>query len=387
MRFEFATAGRILFGEGAVREVAPEARRMGSRALLVWGLPAAKAQWMTQELEAAGLACTGLAVAGEPTLELVRCGAGRAREEACDVVIGFGGGSAVDAAKAIAALAANGGDPLDYLEVIGQGRPLERPSIPFIAVPTTAGTGAEVTRNAVLASPEHKVKASLRSPYMLARLAVVDPELTLELPPAVTAATGMDALTQLIEPYVSVRANPLTDLFCVEGIRRAARSLVRAFRDGGDREARADMALASLLGGLALANAGLGAVHGFAAPIGGRFDAPHGAVCAALLAPVMEVNIGALRARAPAGEALRRYEEIARLLIGRAEARAEDGVEWVRRMCAELAIPPLSAYGIGAAELDLVAEQAARASSMKGNPIQLTAGELREILVKAGALR
>lgn len=387
MRFEFATAGRIVFGEGAVREVAPEARRMGSRAMLVWGLPAAKAEWMARELEAAGLACARFAVEGEPTIELVRRGAAQASEQACDVVIGFGGGSAVDAAKAIAALVANGGDPLDYLEVIGQGRPLQRPSIPFIAVPTTAGTGAEVTRNAVLASPEHKVKASLRSPYTLARLAVVDPELTLDLPPAITAATGMDALTQLIEPYVSIRANPLTDLFSLDGIRRAARSLRRAFHDGGDLEARTDMALASLLGGLALANAGLGAVHGFAAPVGGMFDAPHGAVCAALLAPVMEVNIRALRARAPESQALRRYEEVARLLTQDPAARPEDGVAWVRRTCSELGIPPLAAYGIRASDIAVLAEKAARASSMKANPIVLTAEELGEILVMAGAPR
>ena len=169
--------------------------------------------------------------------------------------------------------------------MIGKGQALASPSLPFIAVPTTAGTGAEVTRNAVLASPEHRVKASLRSPFMLARLAVVDPELTYDLPPAVTASTGLDALTQLIEPYVSSRANPMTDSLCVEGMRRAARSLPRVFADGRDAEARLDMSLASLFGGLALANAGLGAVHGFAAAIGGAFDAPHGAVLRGAAAP------------------------------------------------------------------------------------------------------
>ena len=385
MRFEFATAARIVFGGGAAKEVAPAARQMGSRALLVWGLPAKKAEWMAGELEAAGVACVRFAVEGEPTIEMVRQGAAAAREQACDMVVGFGGGSAVDAAKAIAAIVSNGGDPLDYLEVIGQGRPLALPSLPFIAVPTTAGTGAEVTRNAVLASPEEKVKASLRSPHMLARLAVVDPELTLDLPPAVTASTGLDALTQLIEPYVSIRANPMTDMLCAEGIRRAARSLCRAFRDGGDREARTDMALASLLGGLALANAGLGAVHGFAAPVGGMFDAPHGALCAALLAPVMETNIRALRARAPQSEALRRYDVVAQLLTGNPAARADEGVEWVKHTCAELKIPPLAAYGIGPDDTSTVVEKAARASSMKGNPIVLTADELIEILVMAGA--
>ena len=384
MRFEFATATRIVFGAGAAAEVASETRRFGSRVLLVWGLPRARAERMAAALEAAGLACEELEVSGEPTVDLVRQGRTVARRHGSEVVIGFGGGSAVDAAKAIAALAANEGDPLDYLEVIGRSRPLERPPLAFIAVPTTAGTGAEVTRNAVLASAEHKVKASLRSPLMLARLALVDPELTLDLPPALTASTGMDALTQLIEPYVSARANPFTDLFCLEGIRRAARSLARAWRNGADLEARTDMALASLSSGLALANAGLGAVHGFAAPIGGMFDAPHGAVCAALLGPVMRVNIAALRARAPQSEALVRYQRVAQLLTGEQSAQPEDGAAWVERLTAELEIPPLAAYGIREADLAPLADNAARASSMKANPIQLSAEELREILLRAG---
>ncbi|MCS7001739.1 MAG: iron-containing alcohol dehydrogenase, partial [Dehalococcoidia bacterium] len=233
-------------------------------------------------------------------------------------------------------------------------------------------------------SPEHKVKASLRSPLMLARLAIVDPGLTLDLPPALTASTGMDALTQLIEPYVSIRANPFTDLFCLEGIRRAARSLARAWRDGGNLEARTDMALASLLSGLALANAGLGAVHGFAAPIGGMFDAPHGAVCAALLAPVMRVNIAALRSRAPQSDALDRYRRIAQLLTGEESAEPEDGAAWVEQLTAELEIPPLAAYGIGETDMAPLVDKAARASSMKGNPIALSPEELREILLRAG---
>lgn len=384
MRFEFATANRILFGAGVAGEVAGEARRFGSRVMLVWGLPQERAESMAARLESAGLTVERLEVSGEPTVELVRHGAAAARDHGAQAVIGFGGGSAIDAAKAIAALAANEGDPLDYLEVIGRGHPLERAPLPFIAVPTTAGTGAEVTRNAVLASPEHRVKASLRSPLMLARLAVVDPELTLDLPPAITASTGMDALTQLVEPYVSIRANPFTDMFCLEGIRRAARSLVRAWRDGSDREARTDMALASLLSGLALANAGLGAVHGFAAPIGGMFDAPHGAVCAALLAPVMQANIAALRARDPQSEALARYRTIAQLLTGKEGAEPEEGAAWVERLTAELGIPPLASYGVHERDLDPLIEKAARASSMKGNPVVLSAEELREILLRAG---
>src|SRR5208282_5705063 len=228
----------------------------------------------------------------------------------------FGGGSAIDAAKAIAAMLTNKGELLDYVEIIGRGKPLTQPSAPFIAVPTTAGTGSEVTRNAVLASPEHRVKVSLRSPLMLPRVAVVDPELTYALPPAITASTGLDALTQLIEPFVCARANPMVDALCIEGIRRAARSLREVVHQNPGKSAREDMALASLFGGIALANAGLGAVHGFAGPMGGMFAAPHGALCAALLPGVMAANVAALRRRQPGGEGLRRYDEIARLLTG-----------------------------------------------------------------------
>jgi len=267
--------------------------------------------------------------------------------------------------------------------VIGKGQPLRHPSVPFIAVPTTAGTGSEVTRNAVLASAEHRVKVSLRSPFMLPRLAVVDPELTLELPPAVTASTGLDALTQLIEPYVSIRANLLTDGFCVEGLRRASHSLRRAYHCGRDITAREYMSLASLLGGLALANAGLGVVHGFAAPVGGMFDAPHGAVCAALLPHGMATNIRACRARTPEGETLRRYETVARLLTGKLDAVPEEGVEWVRHLCQELHIPPLSSYGIQERDVPTLVEKASKASSTKGNPITLTMDELREVLACA----
>lgn len=373
-RFEFATAGRIVCGAGARREVASAARMLGTRPLLVKRRSAEP----LPELDA-----VPFPVEGEPTLELVRRGVALARAERCEVVIGFGGGSAIDAGKAIAALLANSGEPLDYLEVIGKGQSLAAPSAPFIAVPTTAGTGSEVTRNAVLASPEHRVKASLRSPSMLPRLAVVDPELTFDLPPALTASTGLDALTQLIEPYVSARANPLTDMFCLEGMRRAAAALPRAYAHGHDAEARADMMLASLLGGLALANAGLGVVHGFAAPIGGMFPAPHGAVCAAVLPYGMEANIAALRARAPESEILPRYEQVARILTGEPDAAAEKGVAWVRRICAELRIPPLRVYGVGAQHVPELVEKAAQASSMKANPIALAPEELWQILTAA----
>ena len=375
MPFEFATAARIVFGPGTVREVPAAAAAMGRRALVVTRASA--------DISRTAITGEPFPIRGEPTVDVVRQGAQLARDTSCDLVIALGGGSAIDAGKAIAALLANGGDPLDYLEVVGQAKPLTRPSAPFIAIPTTAGTGSEVTRNAVLASPEHGVKASLRSPHMLPALAVVDPELTLDLPPALTASTGLDALTQLIEPYVSNRANPMTDLYCVEGLRLAASALRRAWHDGHDLGARTDMAFASMLGGLALANAGLGAVHGFAAPLGGMFDAPHGALCAALLPHAMRVNIAALHASPSHSEFLLRYAAVARILTGRADATPEDGADWVASLCRDLEIPPLSAYGVRPADVAALAGKAARASSMKANPIALTRGQLEELLTRA----
>jgi len=374
MRFEFATASRIVFGEGAVREVPAAARALGRRALTVTG---------ASERVASLTGGPRFAVAGEPSIEVVRRGVEFARAEGCDLVVAIGGGSAIDAGKAIAALMTNSGDPLDYLEVIGRGKPLEQPPAPFIAIPTTAGTGSEVTRNAVLAVPEHRVKASLRAASMLPRLAVVDPELTRDLPRAITASTGLDALTQLIEPYVSTRANAMTDLYSVEGIPCAAAALPRACAHGRNAPARCDMAWASLLGGLALANAGLGAVHGFAAPVGGMFPAPHGAVCAAVLPHAMAINIRALRARVPESPALRRYDEVARLLTGRPHAVAEDGAAFAAELCRRLEIPPLRAYGVTEADIPVLAEKAANASSMKANPIELTPEELRELISRA----
>jgi alcohol dehydrogenase class IV len=319
----------------------------------------------------------------EPSVDRVRQGVEVARAEGCDVVIAVGGGSAIDGAKAVAALVGNSGEPLDYLEVVGKGQSLVHPSLPFIAVPTTAGTGSEVTRNAVLASPAHGVKASLRSPHMLPRLAVVDPELTLDLPKDLTASTGLDALTQLIEPYVSVRANPLADQFCLEGLRRAGMALLRAWENGRDQQARSDMAFASLLGGLALANAGLGIVHGFAAPLGGRFPAPHGAVCAALLPHGMRANIAALRGRDAGGEALRRYQTVASILTGRTDAAPEDGAEWAAAAAGKMGIPPLRAYGLSEDDIPALVQEAARASSTRANPLALTPEELRAVLTGA----
>jgi alcohol dehydrogenase class IV len=383
MNFEFATATRIIFGAGALQKIGPLAAEMGGCALVVTGRSSARAERLLAALSAQGIAYSTFTVAGEPTVDVARRGVQQAREAGCNLVIGFGGGSALDTGKAVAGLLTNSGDLFDYLEVIGKGQPLSRPAAPMIAIPTTAGTGSEVTRNAVLDSPEHRVKVSLRSPLMLPRLALVDPELTYDLPPAITASTGLDALTQVTEPYVSIRANPLTDAICREGMGRAARSLRRAYEHGDDPAARQDMALASLFGGLALANAGLGAVHGFAAPLCGMFHGPHGATCASLLPHVMAVNVRALRERAPEGEALRRYGEIARILTGDPGAAAEDGIAWVKDLCAALNVPSLAAFEVTEADFPALVEKGAVASSMQANPIKLTPDELGEILALA----
>jgi alcohol dehydrogenase class IV len=383
MSFEFATAGRIIFGPGVSAGLPAIAAAFGQRALIVTGAHPGRFAALFAALESAGVACVFFAVEKEPTIALARAGADLFRSSASHFVIAIGGGSAIDAGKAIAAAAANPCDLTDYLEVIGKGRPLDRDPHPFIALPTTAGTGSEVTRNAVLGSPADGVKVSLRDPRMLARVAVVDPQLTAGLPPAIIASTGLDALTQLIEPYVSSRANPMTDALCLDGMRTAASSLPRAFADPDDTEARAGMSYASLLGGLALANAGLGVVHGFAAPVGGLFDAPHGAVCAALLAGGMRRNIGALRARAPQSQALLRYAEIARVLTNQPRATPEQGVDWVCDLVQRLEIPPLRAYGIHAEHIPDLVEKAARASSMKANPIPLTPEELTDVMQAA----
>ncbi|MCE5253211.1 MAG: iron-containing alcohol dehydrogenase [Actinomycetia bacterium] len=383
MAFEFATAARIIFGAGRLGEIGDIARALGRHALVVTGRTPERAGDLLALLREKKLEVGVFPVAGEPEVDTVRRGTALARDEGCDCVIGFGGGAALDAAKAVAILLTNDGDVADYVEIVGRGKALIVPPVPLVAIPTTAGTGSEVTANSVLASPEHRVKVSLRSPMMLPRLALVDPELTYGLPAAVTAATGLDALAQLIEPFVSKRANPLTDGLCREGMSRAARSLRAAVAAGYDARAREDMALAGLFGGMALANAGLGAVHGLAGPLGGMIRAPHGALCAALLPRVVEANLRALRAREPGSGALPRYREVARLLTDNPEAEAEDAVGWLDRLITDLDIPRLRDHGLTPERIPELVGKAARASSMKPNPVELTSEELAAIVEAA----
>ncbi len=379
MNFEFAAPGRILFGEGRVGEVPALVAGMGTRALVVEGR-SGRAESLVRRLREQGTYAATFRVASEPTVSLVEQGTAHGRAERCDVVVALGGGSVIDAGKAIAALLTNDAPIREYLEVIGNARPLANRPAPFIAIPTTAGTGAEVTRNAVLMAEEEQVKVSLRSALMLPAVAVIDPELTYSLPPAVTASTGLDALTQCIEPFVSPNANPLSDAVAREGMRRAAGALGRVYRNRGDEAARRDMAVASVCGGLALANAKLGAVHGFAAPLGGMFPIPHGTACATLLPTVTEINVRALRLREPSSPALVRYDEVARIVTGNHAARAEDAAAWLEALVEELDVPRLSAYGVCDQDIPRVVAAARNASSMKGNPIVLTDNELAEAL-------
>ena len=383
MNFEFATANRIVFGRGSVSEAVSAAQSLGTKAFVVTGRAKERAAPVQDQLASQGIECASFQVPGEPSVDLVVQAVDQARQAHCDLVIGMGGGSAIDTGKAVAAMLTNQGDLLTYLEVIGQGQALTERPVPMIAIPTTAGTGAEVTRNAVLSVPEHRRKVSMRHAWMIPDIAVVDPELTLDLPPEITAYTGLDAITQLIEPFVSCQSNPLTDGLCREGLLRAARSLKAAYLDGANIQAREDLALASLFGGLALANAKLGAVHGFAGPLGGMIHAPHGAVCGCLLPVVMEANVRALKNAATPGPGLARYEALGPLLTADPGAGADDAVAWIRDLCRDLRVPALRQLGLTGALIPEIAKQSRDSSSMKGNPIELEREELEVILLKA----
>jgi alcohol dehydrogenase class IV len=381
VNFELSVPEKIIFGKGSLARLGQLVSGFGDQVFIVHGANSDRARSVERLL--AKSTTTLYPVRNEPSIKDIAKGVEEARAREVTFVIGIGGGSVIDAAKAISGLATNTGDILDYLEVIGGGNPLTKAGLPCVAIPTTAGTGAEVTKNAVIASLEHQVKVSLRSPFLLPRIALVDPELTYSLPAQVTIATGLDALTQLIEPLVSSRANPATDGLCREGISRVARSLLAVVQNGKDSTAREEMALASLFGGLALANAGLGAVHGFAGPIGGMFNAPHGLICGILLPFVVDANIHALRLRAPDSTVLSRYDEIGRLLTGSPDAVATDGLAWLTDVSATLKVPTLSSLDIPKEAIPEIASKAAKASSMKANPIELTPPELEAILEAA----
>lgn len=377
--FAFATAARIVFGRGKAVEAPGLIARFGTRILLVHGRSPERAAWLRDALEAAGARVTGLACPDEPTLVMVQEGLAVARAADIEVVVSLGGGAAIDLGKAIAALASADGDALDYLEVVGRGLPLPAQPLPFIAIPTTAGTGAEVTKNAVIGVPEHGRKVSLRDDWMLPDIAFVDPALTDGLPKSVTLASGLDALTQVIEPYLSSRANPMTDALCRDAIPRALPALQKLMQ-GEDAAARDAMAWVSLCGGLALANSGLGAVHGFAGVIGGATGAAHGAICGTLLPHTLRV----LQAKAAPGSVCAlRLGEIEGWIagaLGCPEAAAFDALaEWGRTH----GLPTLSQLGVDPADFRKFSELSQASSSMKASAVVFSVDELEGILVAA----
>lgn len=384
-RFDFFGVPPIVFGRGTIAQVAGQVQRFGKKPLLVHN--GAAADVIGNLLRDAGVEPVMVRQRGEPVVDDVDAGVAAARDGKCDLVIGAGGGSAIDAAKAIAALLGNGGSAVDYMEVVGNGQKITRPAAPWIAIPTTAGTGAEATRNAVIGFPARQFKASIRSELLLPRLAIVDPELARGVPARVTADSGMDAMCQLIESYTSSGASPMTDALALEGVRLAARSLRAAYADGSDLAARTDMALAALLSGITLTNAGLGAVHGFAAPLGANFLVPHGAACAALLSAVLQANLTMASRLGNDHPTLGRYATLGRALTGdphlKPRAAAEEMVQFVRRRVGELDIAPLSQFGLDESAIGPIVALAGKASSMKFNPVKLTEHTLAAVLRQA----
>jgi alcohol dehydrogenase class IV len=379
INFQFATTTRIIFGNDSFKKVPNLISGWGNHVFIVTGKRTELAQHLLQGLKLKGFNSDIISITSEPTTTDIEYAAALSKKNNCNIIIGIGGGSVIDAAKAIAVLSANKGELTDYLEIIGKGKKLEKSPLPFIAIPTTAGTGAEVTKNSVIKSIEKKVKVSLRSDLMFPAIAVVDPVLTLSMPPEITASTGIDALTHLLETFVSCQSNPFVDMLGREGMKRISNSLELAYSDGNNLLARADMAMASMLGGMALANVKLGAVHGFAGPMGGMFPIPHGAVCACLLPAVMVTNIGVLKEREMT-EQLLKYEELARILTRNESAKAEEGAVWVKEMVKKLKIPSLSNYNLTENDFPELIEKAKNSSSMKGNPVVLNEEQLEEIL-------
>lgn len=380
MNFDFMSPNRILVKTNGLSELGSLAKPFGSHALLVGRTKSVSSDDAQRYLEQAHIKVTRVFIKGEPTIDALNQSLTIAKKNNINFVVAIGGGSVLDSGKMLAALMSNKRDILDYVEVIGKGVPITNPSLPFIAIPTTSGTGAEVTKNGVLSFPEHKVKVSLRSPYMLADLVLLDPALTLSVPKNVTASTGLDALTQVLEPYVSIHANPITDAFAKEGMTIIARSLKIAYDEPNNLQAREDMAIGSLFGGLALANAKLGAVHGFAGPLGGMYPIPHGVACAALLPSVVRMNIKALQEEDKNHPMLERYLTIAQILTNNPDASINDSVKWIQELCNYMEIPSLGNFGITMKNAKEIIQKSKNSSSMKGNSIVLSDTQLEKII-------
>lgn len=381
MNFSLTMPGKIIFGCGELRNIHKHAAEYGKCFLVVTNPPLMQngvVNRLIENMEKAGLkALVYSGVTGEPTPAMVQEAAGMAVAGGCDGLIGIGGGSAMDTAKAAAGIATNGGPVVEYLEGVGTGRQMTKPPLPFIAIPTTSGTGAEATKNAVISDVSAGYKASFRSDRLLARVALVDPELTLGLPQNVTAWSGMDALTQLMESYISKKAQPVTDELALSGMKRVAASLPRAYTDGQDVAAREGMAYGSFLSGICLANAGLGADHGVAAALGAVEGISHGLACAVLLPHVMEINMPHVGVKAAS---------LCDALTGRAWPAPGDNVKavtgFVAGLAQQLGIPArLGLEGIDETRLMRILG-AVSGSSMGGNPVELSREDTIQLIRK-----
>lgn len=376
--FQFMTATRIIFGEGALESSLSIISQYGYSVLLVSGKNAERYAPLTAYLQQQNMRYQHVVVSGEPNITMVEEAAMLGRRFKPDMVIAIGGGSVLDMGKAVAAIIPNQGNVYDYVEVVGRSVPLKAKPLPFIAIPTTASSGSEVTRNAVLKSAQDRVKISLRSPEMLADVAIIDPTLTYGTDPVTSGRGAMDAFTHLMEAYVCGEPNPLTDMICEEGLRRLSRAMIAGcLRD--DKKARSDLSFAAMLGGMATANAKLGAAHGLASALGGKLDAPHSVITARLAPIVMRENIDVAK-EAGRSDILQRYKIVSRILTGRKNACVEDGILWVNMMLEKLSIPNLTDFGVCATSFERVAADALKSTAIKGNPIPLTMERLTHIL-------
>jgi len=387
--FSIARFPRIKFGAGTIKQLPSLAAGYGNTVLLVTGASSLDQSgvWhaIEQELGKAGLRWHRITVNSEPSPQMVDEVVAAHKENAIDLVVGIGGGSVLDAAKAISGLLRVGDTVLDYLEGVGPEKTYQGPAVPFIAIPTTAGTGSEATKNAVLSvHGKQGFKKSFRDERLVPEYALIDPDLLASCPPGLIAADGMDALTQLLESWLSIRANPVTDALAWSGLEAARDSLLPWYEGGGDQsQARAGMAYAALMSGITLAQTGLGSVHGLASPLGAFFPIPHGVVCGTLVCAATRINIDAMLAREPENPALEKYAKVSELLCQQTFSTQEQAWEellqlldnWTQR----LQLPLLDEYGITPADFDHIVAHS-RGSSMKTNPIVLSDEEIAAIL-------
>ncbi|PSV17986.1 alcohol dehydrogenase [Photobacterium kishitanii] len=376
--FQFMTSTRIIFGEGALHDSLSLLNQFGYSALLVTGQDQQRSQQLEQYFKQQNMRYQRLVIKGEPLIAMIEESAAMGRTFCPDMVIGIGGGSVLDAAKSLAALIPNQGSVYDYVDVVGRNVPLQVKSLPFIAIPTTAGTGAEVSKSAVLQSAQEQVKVNLSNAELFPDLAIIDPTLTYGMDAVLSGYCAMDAFTHLMESYVCSEPNPLTDMICEEGLKHIAMSILPACRDD-HYPSRSNIAFAAMLGGMARSNAKLGAAHGLASALSGRLNAPHGLITAQLSPYVMTENIS-VAIELGRSDVLARYQKLAVILTMNKDANIDDSVRWVENILIKLQLPSLSVYGLCNTMFEEVAEDALRTSAIKGNPLPLNQQRLITIL-------